>query len=138
MANQTAITKVVSDSSKEESEKMRAVRLWNWWNRGQDMFCPMRTWPVYLQEIMLKKHKDCKDRYVLFTFLVGNGVVPSEASECIRVKDVKYQEILFDDYDQNAMKDFAELEKKSKNVDFWKKVQYFDMILNRPIFGELY
>lgn len=57
---------------------------WSNYLNKQDWFFPLRTWPDFLQDLALKCHKNNRERFTLFFFLVGNGLEPQLAGRwCI-------------------------------------------------------
>lgn len=47
----------------------------------QDVFFRFGDWPRYIRDIMLKPHKNNRERYTLFFFFVANGLEPATAAE---------------------------------------------------------
>lgn len=57
----------------------------------QDDGWSFKYWPLWVQRLILTKHKKYNDRYVLFRFLVYNGFQPDCAIQYIKLKDVKFR-----------------------------------------------
>jgi len=58
----------------------REARVWNFLNAGRDFF-PIRSWPTWLQDLALSEHKNNRDRFNYFFFLVSNGMNPVLAGQ---------------------------------------------------------
>lgn len=66
----------------------REARVWNYLNKDMLPFWQIRDWPEWLQRLAMEKHKDNRQRYNFFFFLVANGLDPSLASEWTLMTDV--------------------------------------------------
>jgi len=66
----------------------REARVWNFLN-AQDDFFPIRSWPAWLQDIALSEHRNNRDRYNYFFFLVANGLQPTLAGEWTLMNNVE-------------------------------------------------
>jgi len=74
----------------------RQARLSNYYNSVQDVFWPLRDWPVYLQKIALQAHKQRRERFRFFQFLVFNGLSPGWAATFVQLHDYQNQEAILD------------------------------------------
>lgn len=114
------------------AEKARVARLWNYWNMTQDQFPKIWMWPGYLQEMMLKRHKDSRTRYRLFTFLAGNGLSPEMAVEMIQISDFANRQRVVEAYDVEAHREFNRFIVRSRtDPTFWPKASYYDLHTQR-------
>lgn len=85
-------------------ERDRRHGLYEWFRFVQDTFYPINKWPKHLRDRMLKRHKSNHDRYVLWVFLVWNGVRPADASLWVLSERVSNdgQRLVIGDYDNVA------------------------------------
>lgn len=67
----------------------REVRIIEYLHNVQDMFFRYGDWPEYLQRMILLPHKDNRQRFTLFFFLVGNGLEPEIAGVWTLLIDVR-------------------------------------------------
>lgn len=67
----------------------REVRIIEYLHTVQDMFFRYGDWPEYLQRMMLKPHKNNRERFTMFFFLTGNGLDPEAAGLWTLLLDVR-------------------------------------------------
>lgn len=80
----------------------REARVWNHLNSAMLPFWQIRYWPEWIQTLALTLHKDNRQRYNYFFFLVANGLDPSLASEWTLMTDYVNGTILSNGYDNVA------------------------------------
>lgn len=72
------------DNFRDTRHLSREQARWSNYLNKQDWFYPLRSWPDFLRDLALKCHKNNRERYTLFFFLVGNGLDPQLAGRwCI-------------------------------------------------------
>jgi len=108
---------------------MRMTRLWNFLNTSQDLFYPIRYWPLWIQRIALLEHKSGVQRYDLFKYFVGNGVDPVQALRMIIVADVIDGKAISGVYDAAALREMDRWRNLAVRNDraFFDKMTYWDM-----------
>ena len=67
----------------------RETRIIEYLHAAQEDFFPLGKWPAYLIDLILKPHKDNRERYTLFYFLTGNGLNPETARLWTLLLDVR-------------------------------------------------
>lgn len=114
--------------------KQREARLWNYFNK-QDIFFPIRDWPWYQADNILSEHKDNRQRYNLFFFLVGNGLRVSIASEWTLCADVINGNLVTGVYDTTALLQVGRQmpEQVAKGQMFKGTKSMMDMTLGRVV-----
>lgn len=117
----------------------REARLWNYLNRQDDIFWPIRLWPIWVQRIALKDHKGNRDRFAMFFFLVSNGLDPKRAVFWIKGHDVGSKGdnkgfLLSGDYDTHEYRHFLQMEKQVTDGTLFKgRKLVFDMTKRRIV-----
>lgn len=116
----------------------REARLWNYLAIG-DEFASIRTWPQFLQEMMLLDHKNNRERFTLFFFLTGNGLNPTQAADWIQLADVRTnarggRQFVSGVYDPNAIRHFAQLIEQCRAGTLFKgDKKIMDLSLGRVV-----
>lgn len=64
---------------REPPYKSWLALLEEWHELEGDSFPPWREWPQLWVDMLLKQHKDRRERYRLFLFLWANGMEPQKA-----------------------------------------------------------
>jgi hypothetical protein len=108
--------------------------VWNHLNRG-DWFYPIRKWPSWLQSLMLKEHRNNRERFTLFFFLTGNGLSPDIAGEWTLLKDVGKDMVLkIGDYDNKARAQVIQMKEQLRKGTFFKgDKKMMDMHIGRVV-----
>jgi len=65
-------------------------------------FWQIKDWPEWIQRLALSIHKDNRQRYNFFFFLVCNGLSPDLASEWTLMTDVRNGQPISEGYDNVA------------------------------------
>jgi hypothetical protein len=112
----------------------RQARVWNHLNAG-DWFYRIRQWPGWLQELMLKEHRDGRERFTLFFFLTGNGCPPDIAGQWTLLNDFRGgKEVYAQGYDQSARAQVIQMKRDLQNGKLFKgDKKIMDMHLGRVI-----
>jgi len=102
----------------------RETRLIEYLHSTQDVFFRYGNWPAYLQEMILLPHKNNRQRYTLFFFLVGNGLEPLLASQWALLIDVRpvagRPVMVLGTYDAEAMRQMEQMRREVRNETFFK------------------
>lgn len=114
----------------------REARVWNFWNRDDTAFFPVRLWPPWAQELLLQEHRNNNERYRLATFLLCNGLFPPLVEEAVLGWDVHRRGDRLipqqGNYDENAKKDVRGLLLKYQQGHLSEHT-YYDMTLRRVV-----
>lgn len=127
------------DTSHIRPSDRREARLWNYFNKQDDLFWPIRQWPTWMQRMALKEYKGNRDRFGMFFFFVSNGLNANTAKHWIMAKDVSSGGwdkgfLLFGDYDTHAYRQFRQLERQLNTGTLFKGNKLlFDMTKRRII-----
>ncbi len=108
----------------------REARLSTWFNQQDDFFA-FRTWPSWVRHLAVRAHKRNLERFQLFQFFTGNGLLPEKAAEWVTSADAagKPLELVPGDYDNDAWRHMAWLVNASLSGTFWKgSALVFDMM----------
>jgi len=110
-------------------------RFWYYLNRIQDVFHPVRLWPPWAQEDIVRKHKNNNQRFKLMLFLLLNGLYPPLAKEWVKTWDVREGKYLQKEkYDDNAERDMdGVLEKFATGKLFGHGYLVYDIHLQAPV-----
>ncbi len=111
-------------------ETKREARLWNFFNSG-DLFYKINTWPLWAQNAMLLSHKKRNRRYDLMKFLSYNGLDPGIAAIWVQANDYRYNQLILETYDRNAIQDFIRITDEAYGARLIGS--YFDMREGRVI-----
>lgn len=111
----------------------REARMWNYFNK-QDLFWPIRLWPLWAQQDMMLFHKKYTQRYKLHRFLVFNGMNPMVAASWIYISDISGTGVpLAGIYDNSAVAQINGQIQQAKDGTLWKRShRIFDMITRYP------
>lgn len=112
----------------------REARVWNYLNRG-DWFWPIREWPVFLQKMQLKEHRNNRERYTLFFFLTGNGMSPDIAGQWTILRDIGQGGVEKEgNYDKSARAQIIQMKEQIRKGSFFKgDKKIMDMTLGRVV-----
>lgn len=111
----------------------REARVANYFNGKYADWYRLRDWPEYLQEMMLKKHKNNRERFRLYQFLVANGLHPDIARAWVQVEDVKQGYLLqYGAYDESAERQFDQMKRQAADGSLFK-TKYYDMHKKRVV-----
>jgi len=105
----------------------------------QGDFFPLGKWPQYLVDMVLKPHKDNRERFTLFYFLVGNGLNPEDAHLWTLLLDVRpglrgTPVIITGQYDNKASEQMEQLKRQlAENQLFTGNKKMMDMTLGRVV-----
>jgi len=91
--------------------KPAQARVWNFIARG-DIFFSAREWPQWLQDLAVSEHKNNRDRYTFFYFLVANGMDPATAGEWTLMNDVVRGAPLSTGYNDHAHRQVIQMKKQ--------------------------
>jgi len=116
----------------------RETRLIEYLHSTQDVFFRYGDWPRYLQEMILTPHKNNRQRYTLFFFLVGNGLDPILASRWTFIIDVRTAagrpHMILGQYDDEAQRQMEQMRREVRNETFFKGAKaMMDMTLGRVV-----
>jgi len=116
-----------------EPKDTREARMLNYFNK-QDIFWPIREWPPWAQEDMLRFHKNYDQRYHLMRFLCFNGMNPREAAAWIYISDISSTGTpLAGIYDASAVSQITGMIGQAARGTLWKAHhRIFDMITRHP------
>lgn len=119
----------------------RQARLSNYYNSSQDIFWPLRDWPGYLQKIALSRHKNRRDRFRFFQFLVFNGLDPSWAATWTQLYDYQQELAILDPlwttkHTKHILEMFHQLREGKLFHTSLGPSQVFDMIERRVLLAE--
>lgn len=80
------------------------AKIWNFYNGPRWDWYPIRQWPRFLAEAVMKQQIGNKERFSLFLYFVGNGMDPAQAKRVIlRMKRFDRSAITHLDYlERNA------------------------------------
>lgn len=116
----------------------RETRLIEYLHSTQDVFYRYGDWPRYLQEMILLPHKNNRQRYTLFFFLVGNGMEPVLAGQWALIIDVRpvagRPVMVLGQYDDEAQRQMAQMKREVREEKFFKgQKAMMDMTLGRVV-----
>lgn len=116
----------------------RETRLIQYLHSTQDVFFPYGTWPGYLRDMILLPHKDNRQRFTLFFFLVANGLNPHVACLWALLIDVRpvagEPRLILGQYDEEAQRQMRQMKRDVRNEKFFKGTKpMMDMTLGRVI-----
>lgn len=90
-------------------------RKWNYYNSSRRDWWPIKTWPLRIQKIALKRHKDNWDRLNFTWFLLMNG---------LHEKKVRDYLFFLDNYDKSAINQINCIIKNRNSYNY----TYYDLI----------
>jgi len=93
------------------------ARRWNYYNKG-DKFFPIRDWPHAMQRYGMSGNLNNQGRLNLWTFFVGNGMRPKEASQNV---------LLNSHLSSDSERDMKNFEKMFKEGKLRGKYHYYDV-----------
>lgn len=100
----------------------------------QDVFFRYGDWPKYIQDMVLKPHKNNRERYTLFFFFVGNGLDPYQAARWTLLIDVRQGTLVLGQYDESARQQMEQMRREVREEKFFKGTkQMMDMTLGRVV-----
>jgi len=84
----------------------REARVWNYFNKDETGFWPLRDWPYWAKDVMLSAHRTNRERFNLFFFLWVNGLPPERGMLWTLCSDVVTRDgeshIITEGYDESA------------------------------------
>lgn len=101
---------------------------------SQDIFFKYGSWPEYLRDLALLPHKNNRQRFTLFFFLVGNGLEPELAVLWTLLVDVRSGKLIQGVYDDSAKKQMVQLKTQVyTDTLFTGSKAMMDMTLGRVV-----
>lgn len=93
-----------------------------------DMFWPVEQWPKWVQNMYFDPHKNNRDRYVLFSFFVKNGLPAAKARDYVLFHHGKHDGRNLYQYDAEAFRQMDWLVQKWDQTPSYFKYPVWDMI----------
>lgn len=101
-----------------------------------DIFYRFDELPLWVREELLLQHKNNRQRFRLFLFLVGNGMPPAFAEMLILSKDFVDKVWIGGEYDNSARTQMANLKQRCDALapdNLFRSYPYFDMIVGKVL-----